>query len=56
MFQSTSADHDDTWRLVRNLNSRVEPSSPEDRLAKLFETFWPELEQAIAAAKQTLIK
>jgi hypothetical protein len=41
MFQSTTATHDDTFRLLSNLNNLAPPSVPVDRLAKLFASFWP---------------
>jgi len=52
MFQSTTATREDTFRLIENLNELVAPTVPKDRLAKLFASFWPELEESIAEARQ----
>ena len=51
MFQSTTATRDDTLRLVRSLNAILTPAVPDDRLLKLFDSFWEELESAVRTAK-----
>jgi hypothetical protein len=52
MFQSTAATREDTLKLLENLNAIAPKSMPTDRLANLFQKFWPELERAIAEARQ----
>jgi hypothetical protein len=44
MFQGTTATRDDTLRMLRTLNTALEPTVPEQRLLKLFDRFWPDLE------------
>lgn len=51
MFQSTAATPDDTLRLLQNLNSLATPQMPNERLTKLFASFWPELEAVLADAR-----
>ena len=51
MFQGTSASREDTKRLVVTLNMAMTTPIPEERLLKLFDRFWPDLEQAISDAR-----
>lgn len=51
MFQSTVAAKDDTLRLLRTLNAINPQLLPDDRLTKLFGSFWPELESTISQAQ-----
>jgi hypothetical protein len=51
MFQSTLASREDTLKLIADLNRLMSSPVPEDRLKKLYETFWPELNKTIAAAR-----
>ncbi len=51
MFQSTAATRTDTFKLIQNLNDAA-LKMPAERLAKLFDNFWPELEQTIAEARR----
>jgi hypothetical protein len=51
MFQSTAATREDSLRLVRNLNAILTPAVPDERLQKLFDSFWPELESAVGDAR-----
>ncbi len=53
MFQATIADRDDTLRLLRGLNTTLVPAVPDDRLLKLFDRFWPDLDTVIAAARSS---
>lgn len=47
-FQAKQANESQTWELVRTINRAFEDAPlPEDRLQKIFEKWWPELEQAL---------
>ena len=51
-LQLTSADRDDTFRLVKDLNSLlVDNALDAERLRRSFELKWPELESELAAVK-----
>jgi hypothetical protein len=52
MFQGSVANREDTLRMLRHLNKAMVPPMPEERLEKLFATFWPELEQVIASVRR----
>lgn len=50
-FQVARASRDDTFNLIRSLNSALGTSSlPEDRLHRSFEAWWPTLDGQLAAA------
>jgi hypothetical protein len=51
MFQSTAATRSETLKLLRDLNDLMTPPVPADRLGKLFDTFWTDLEVAISTAR-----
>jgi hypothetical protein len=52
MFQGTRADREDTLRLIKTLNEVAAGEAiPNDRLEKLFSSFWPELDAIVAQAK-----
>lgn len=55
-FQATSFDRDEVLRLLTSINTRLdvvgEKPLDDERLKKLFEKFWPELESALQAIAQ----
>ena len=51
MFQATAATREDTLHLLQNLNDAMAPPVPDERLNRLFSTFWPDLEKVIRAAQ-----
>jgi transposase len=47
-FQAKQADEQQTWELVRTINRALpEGAIPEDRLSKIFERWWPDLEDEL---------
>lgn len=53
LFQGVSADQDGTWRLVQALHIASADSRPEDRLRIVFQRFWPDLAEKLAAVPET---
>lgn len=49
-FQYTIANKEDTKRLLQTINNQVldDDALPEERLNRVFEKWWPELEEALA--------
>lgn len=55
MFQSTAATREDTLRLVVSLNARLPAPLPDERVAKLVEKLWPELESMLGDAQSRAV-
>ena len=55
-FQATTYDRDEVFRLLASINARVEGAGEraldEERLKKLFEKFWPDLNEALQSIVQ----
>ncbi len=50
-FQATNANQDETKRLVLTINAASGADAlPHDRLAKMFDTWWPDLERSLNAS------
>jgi hypothetical protein len=50
-FQATLASAEDTKRLILSMNRACGPQAlPDERVAKMFDVWWPELEKKLAAA------
>lgn len=48
-FQATQAEKNDTYKLVASLNAAMETDLlPDERLNKMFEVWWPDLERKLA--------
>jgi len=46
-FQGVDATRDGTLKLMQSINNALTESLPQDRLARLFDKFWPDLELRI---------
>jgi TIR domain len=51
MFQSATAERTDTLRMLHRLNRLSSEPMTKELLERLYTTFWPELESAIAEAR-----
>jgi hypothetical protein len=49
MFQATTADREDTRKLVHTVNRHLDVAVPEPGLDELFDMMWPKLEAKLAA-------
>lgn len=48
-FQAAKANRDDTLKLIKSINNSIETGAlPEDRLEKIFDKWWPELESCLS--------
>lgn len=45
MFNATKAEEEDTRKLVRSINTNLDPTVPESRVDRLFDKFWPDLKE-----------
>jgi TIR domain len=52
MFQAALATRDESFRLIRTLNEAMAAPVPADRLEKLFDKFWPDLEAIISDVQE----
>ena len=55
-FQGVAADKEGTFSLVKSINALLERRKPDERLATVFETWWPKLHQKLTAITPTSMK
>ncbi len=48
MFQATTAEKEDTRRLIHSINKNLDATAPESRVNHLFDKLWPDLEKELA--------
>ncbi len=48
MFQATTAEKEDTRKLIHSINKNLDPAVPESRVNRLFDKLWPDLEKELA--------
>jgi hypothetical protein len=49
MFQATTAEKEDTRKLIHSINKSLDATVAESRLNHLFDKLWPDLEQKLSA-------
>lgn len=49
LFQATTAEKEDTRKLVHSINTTLDASVPESRVNHLFDKLWPDLEKELVA-------
>jgi len=49
MFQATTADKEETRKLIHSINRNLDATVPESRVNLLFDKLWPDLERDLAA-------
>jgi hypothetical protein len=49
MFQATTAEKEDTRKLIHSINSNLDATVPESRVNHLFDKLWADLEKELAA-------
>jgi hypothetical protein len=52
MFQATSAEKEDTRKLIHSINKSLDATVAEGRLNHLFDKLWPDLEQKLSTLPQ----
>jgi len=53
IFQMANATEDDVLKLIKSINSQLTTRLSDERLVKIFQKWWPELETGIGAAVAT---
>jgi len=48
MFQATTAEKEDTRRLIHSINKNLDAAVPDSRVNHLFDKLWPDLEKELA--------
>lgn len=54
MFHGTTADKEDTRKLVHTINKHLDVNVTDERLDKTFEKWWPDLEEKLEAASKAV--
>jgi mannose-6-phosphate isomerase-like protein (cupin superfamily) len=53
-FQGVGADEDGTRKLIQSINSTLEKPQGEDKLEKIFHTWWPKLQKKLKAIRREI--